>query len=133
MTDANVNLAKSMYAAFQRGDVATIVNTCAPDIAWEINGRQSDFPTLGTRRGRSGVQDFFATVAEHLDFSEFSPQEFHPSGDKVFVLGRYAMIVKKTGKPMACGWCHVFTIRDGSVTAFQEFTDTAQAAEAYRS
>jgi len=132
MTDASVKLAKDMYAAFQRGDIGTIVNACAPDIAWEINGRQSDFPTLGTRHGRAGVQDFFATVAEHLNFSEFSPQEFYPSGDKVFVLGRYAMTVKKTGKPMACGWCHVFTVRNGIITGFREFTDTAQAAEAYR-
>jgi uncharacterized protein len=132
MTEANVNLAKSMYAAFQRGDIATIVNTCAPDVAWEINGRKSDFPTFGPRHGRPGVQDFFGAVAEHLDFSEFSPQEFYPSGDKVFVLGRYAMTAKKTGKPMACAWCHIFTIRNGVVTGFQEFTDTAQALDASR-
>ena len=132
MSEANVNLAKSMYAAFQRGDIATIVKTVTPDIVWDVNGRKSDFPTLGTWKGPAGVQDFFASVAQHLDFSEFSPQEFYPSGDKVFVLGRYAMTVKKTGKPMACGWCHVFTVRDGKVTGFQEFTDTAQAADAYR-
>jgi ketosteroid isomerase-like protein len=27
---------------------------------------------------------------------------------------------------------HVFTIKGGKVTAFREFTDTAQFAEAYR-
>ena len=78
------------------------------------------------------MQGFFASVAEHLDFSEFTPKEFYPSGDKVFVLGRYAMTVKKTGLPMASDWCHIFTIREGRVTAFHEFTDTAQVAEAYR-
>ena len=132
MSDANVNLAKSMYAAFGRGDIGTIVNTCAPNVVWTMNGRQSDFPTLGTRKGYSGVQDFFAAVAQNLDFSEFSPKEFYPCGDRVFVLGRYAMAVKKTGKPMACDWCHIFTVRDGKVTDFLEFTDTAQAAAAYR-
>jgi len=132
MSDANVDLAKSMYAAFQRGDIATIVKTVTPDISWELAGRPGDFPTIGTWRGPSGVQDFFATVAKHLDFSEFSPTEFFPSGDKVFVLGRYAMTVKQTGKAMACDWCHIFTIRDGRVIGFLEFTDTAQAAEAYR-
>jgi ketosteroid isomerase-like protein len=132
MSDANVNLAKSMYAAFQRGDIATIVKTVTPDISWELTGRRSDFPTLGTWSGPSGVQEFFATVAQHMDFSEFSPKEFYPSGDKVFVLGHYAATVKKTGKPMACDWCHVFTISGGRVTGFHELTDTAQAAAAYR-
>jgi hypothetical protein len=132
MSEANVTLAKAMYAAFQRGDIATLVKACAPNIVWSTHGRQSDFPTLGTRKGHAGVQEFFAAVAQHLDFSEFSPQEFYPSGDKVFVLGRYAMAVKKTGKPMACDWCHVFTVRNGIVVQFDEFTDTAQAAAAYR-
>jgi ketosteroid isomerase-like protein len=132
MSEANVTLAKNMYDAFGRGDIATIVKAVAPDISWQIIGRASDFPTLGARNGPSGVQEFFATVAQHLDFSEFSPNEFYPVGDKVFVLGRYAMTVKKTGRPIASDWCHVFTIRDGKVTAFREFTDTAQAAEAYR-
>jgi uncharacterized protein len=78
------------------------------------------------------VQAFFADVAQHLDFSEFSPKEFYPVGDKVFVLGSYAMTVKKTGLPHASDWCHIFTISDGKVTAFREFTDTAQVAAAYR-
>ena len=132
MSEANVDLIKSMYAAFGRGDIATIVNTVTPDISWGVTGRKSDFPTLGTWKGPAGVQGFFASVAEHLDFSEFTPKEFYPSGDKVFVLGRYAMTVKKTGLPMASDWCHIFTIREGRVTAFHEFTDTAQVAEAYR-
>jgi ketosteroid isomerase-like protein len=42
------------------------------------------------------------------------------------------MTVKKTGKPIDTDWCHVFTVHGGKVTAFTEFTDTAQAAEAYR-
>jgi uncharacterized protein len=40
--------------------------------------------------------------------------------------------VKKTGRRIASDWCHVFTVRDGKVAAFREFTDTAQAAAAYR-
>ena len=29
-------------------------------------------------------------------------------------------------------WIHVFTVRDGKVTTFREFTDTAQFAAAYQ-
>ena len=50
------------------------------------------------------------------------------SGDKVFVLGVFNQIVEETGKEVASEWCHVFTVRDGKITAFRGFIDTAQPA-----
>jgi ketosteroid isomerase-like protein len=129
----NVALVKSLYAAFGKGDIATIVGAVTPDVDWEAVGRSSDFPTLGPRKGPAAVQEFFGLVGTNLTFSEFSPKEFYAVGDKVFVLGRYAMTVKKTGKSMASDWVHIFTITGGKVSIFREFLDTARAAEAYRS
>jgi ketosteroid isomerase-like protein len=128
----NVALAKSLYAAFGKGDIPTIIAALAPDVSWEAVGRSSDFPTFGARKGPAAVQEFFALVGSNLEFSDFSPKEFFPVGDKVFVLGHYAMTVKRTGKKMDSDWVHVFTIVGGKVTAFREFLDTARAAEAYR-
>lgn len=132
MSHANLNLVQSLYAAFGRGEIATVVNAVSADCVWEITGRKSDFPAFGAFNGQVGVKSFFDSVGQQLDFKEFSPVEFYPTGDKVFVLGRYAVAVKKTGKSMASNWCHIFAIRDGKVTSFREFTDTAQIAEAYR-
>ena len=132
MSQANIATVQRLYAAFGRADIATIINGCTPDIAWHCNGRRSDFPTFGHFNGHSGVTGFFKTVAETNAFSEFSPREFYSDGDKVFVLGHYALTVKKTGKSMASDWCHIFTFQDGKVAKFREFLDTAQAAEAYR-
>jgi len=128
----NVALCKSLYAAFGKGDTATIVAAMAADADWETVGRSSDFPTFGPRKGQPGVQEFFNLVGSNLEFSEFTPKDFYPVGDKVFVLGRYAMKVKKTGKAMTSDWVHIFTIADGKVKTFREFLDTARAAEAYR-
>jgi ketosteroid isomerase-like protein len=132
MSDANISLVQDLYAAFARGEVGTIVSACAPDVDWRLVGRKDDYPTFGAWKGPSEVEKFFKLVADMEDFQDFSPREFHGSGDKVFVLGFYALTVKKTGRAMATEWCHVFTIRDGKVAAFREFTDTAQAAAAYR-
>ena len=132
MSNANIAHVQSMYAAFGRGDVATIIAGASPDIDWESVGRQNDFPALGPRKGAKEVQDFFRIVAENEDFSDFSPREFYAAEDKVFVLGSYRLKLKKTGKSIASEWIHVFTLRDGKVTRFREHTDTAQFAEAYR-
>ena len=132
MSSANVTLVQSLYAAFGRGDIATILSALTADVHWHVNGRPNDFPGIGTWNGPAEVQKFFQTVAEHEDFSEFTPQEFHAADDKVFVLGRYAQTLRKTGRKVASDWCHVFTIKDGKVTSFKEFNDTAQFAEGFR-
>ena len=78
------------------------------------------------------MQKFFGTVAELLEFSEFTPREFYSDRDKVFVLGYYAMTVRKNGRPYASDWIHIFTFRDGKVAKFREFMDTAGIADAWR-
>jgi uncharacterized protein len=132
MSQADVAIVQSMYAAFGRSDIATIIAGVTPNIDWTCNGRPSDFPTFGQFKGPNAVGDFFKKVGEHLKFSVFSPDEFYSDGDKVIVLGHYAMAMTKTGKTMASNWCHVFTFRNGKVAKFQEFLDTAAAAEAFR-
>lgn len=128
-----VALVKSLYAAFGKGDIPTIIAALAPDVHWEAVGRPSDMPTLGARKGSAAVQEFFNLVGSSYTFSEFSPKEFHAAGDRVFVLGHYAFTAKKTGKSAASDWIHIFTIVGGKVTTFREFLDTARAAEAFRS
>jgi ketosteroid isomerase-like protein len=132
MSNANVTLVQSLYAAFGRGDIATIVNAMAGDVVWTVHGRPKDHPALGTHKGPAGVQKFFGIVADTQTPTDFSPREFHPSGDKVFVLGHYDWTFRKTGKKVSADWVHVFAIKDGKVTTFDEFTDTAQLAEAMR-
>lgn len=126
MDAANIKIVQDLYAAFGRGDVAGLVAGMTADIDWQTLGPDKDYPTFGHRKGTAAVQEFFAQVAVTEEFSEFSPREFYPSGDKVFVLGSYAGKVKKTGRPFACEWAHVFTIAGGKVSKFREYTDTAQ-------
>jgi len=82
-----------LYGAFGRGDIDTIVAGCLPEVNWVSGGRKEDYPPFGARKGTDAVRDFFHSVAEVQDFSEFSPKDFYADRDKVFVLGRYAMTV----------------------------------------
>jgi ketosteroid isomerase-like protein len=131
MSQANITFVQAMYAAFSRGDVDTIVQGCTEDIDWKSGGRKEDFPAFGTRNGAAGVRDFFRSVAEQLEFSEFSPQEFYADRDKVFVLGHYVGTMKKSRNRFRSEWCHVFTFRGGKVEKFHEFTDTATVRAAF--
>jgi ketosteroid isomerase-like protein len=132
MSSANIAFIQSLYAAFSRGDIATIINALSPDVDWSVNGRRKDYPLLGSWKGSNEVQKFFQGVAEHEEATDFSPREFFAAEDRVFVLGHYAWKIRKTGRAVASDWVHVFTVRAGKIAAFREFNDTAQFAEAYR-
>ncbi len=72
MSNANVDLIQSLYAAFGRGDIATIVNALSSDVDWNVNGRHKDHPLIGTWKGPGEVQKFFQGIAEHQEFDSSS-------------------------------------------------------------
>ena len=111
MSNANVAHIQSLYAAFGRGDVATIVAGLTPDVDWETVGRQKRLSDARAPQGHRAVEEFFKLVAENEDFSDFTPREFYAADDKVFVLGSYSLTVRKTGRPIASEWVHVFTLK----------------------
>ena len=132
MSAANIAHVQSLYAAFGRGDIGTIVGAAVPSTVWHVHGRTKDYPALGVHKGPQGVQRFFEIIAEIQEVVSFTPREFYAADDKVFVRGNYAWTIRKTGKAVSCEWLHMFTIRDGKLAGFDEFTDTAQFAEAIR-
>src|SRR5262249_26897113 len=128
-----VSLVRHLYAAFQRGDIEAIVATCAPDVTIGLDGRPSDVPMFGHRNGATGVREFFRVLAETHEITEFEPQDFYADRDKVFVPGRYAWTMCRSRRPGDSEWFHIFTFRDGKLTAFRSLNDTALLTEAYRS
>jgi ketosteroid isomerase-like protein len=132
MSNANITFVQGLYAAFGKGDIATVVAGAAPDVDWVVNGSRKDFPTFGAWHGAGEVKKFFDSVGQHQESKVFSPQEFYAADDRVFVLGHYEWVIRKTGRTVASDWVHVFTIRGGKVAKFREFNDTAKFVEAYR-
>ena len=50
--------------------------------------------------------------------------------DKVFVRGSYTWnACARPASRVSSEWLHMFTIRDGKLAGFDEYTDTAQFAE----
>jgi ketosteroid isomerase-like protein len=132
MAADNAALVRGLYEAFGRGDIDALVNACAADVRWQVKGRPSDFPMIGTWTGPDGVRDFFRKLAETEEAGAFEWRDFHAAGDTVFVLGRYSWTVRKTGRKVECEWVHVFRLAQGKIASFSEFTDTAQFAAAWR-
>jgi len=125
MTD-NPNLIRSLYDAFGRGDVKAILDNVDPSIEWISNGDGKTIPWGGKRGGVGGVASFFQALADNVKFEAFEPRQFFASGDVVTVIGRTrAQFKKPPGGIFESEWAHIFTFKNGKLSRFQEFYDTA--------
>lgn len=125
----NVKIAKQAYENYRAGNIPSLLKLVSDNVEWvlpEVPG----VAVSGTRQGRDGVTDFFRTLEESQEVISFEPQQFIAQGDKVVVLGRYSFRVKGTRQQFDSDWAHLFTIQNGQITRFQEFTDTAAVAVA---
>lgn len=117
-------IVQQAYEAFGRGDVAGVLKLVAEQVDWEFVG-SPNLPYAGRRRNHKEVADFFAAVARADDIHGFEPQEFIEAGEHVTVLGWESSTARETGKAFQTPWVHVFTVKDGKVTRWRGFFNTA--------
>jgi hypothetical protein len=126
---SNSDLIQSLYAAFGRGDVKTILDSLDPSVEWVSNGDGNIIPWGGRREGVSGAASFFQALADNLEFEAFEPREFFEDGETVVVIGRTRARVK-TGGVFDSDWTHIFSLKKGKLHRFREFYDTKSIADA---
>jgi ketosteroid isomerase-like protein len=128
----NTNVVKQTYAAYKAGDLEGLLKNYAEEVRWEIYG-PATIPTTGTRHGIAALREFFATLDKLMAVQSFEPREYIAQDDQVAVLGDYKWTVKPTGRTFASNWVHVVTLKEGKITRFREYTDTAAAVAAFGS
>lgn len=127
----NTNLVRQAYGNFQRGDIPGVLGLLSDDIEW-ITPETEELPFASAYHGVEEVGRFFSTLDDAQEVLQFEPTEFVAQNDKVVALGHYAWRVKATGRDFQSDFAHVFTMRDGKIARFQEYTDTAAANAAFR-
>ena len=81
--------------------------------------------------GSRGSRRVFQILSGTQEVRQLELREFVAQGDKVVALGHYAWHVKSTDRGWESDFVHVLTVRDGKVTRFQEYTNTAAFVEAF--
>jgi ketosteroid isomerase-like protein len=127
----NTEIVKQAYDSFKRGDIQAVLGLMSEDINWRLP-QVENMPQSGQRRGINQVTEFFSLLAQTQDVKEFEPREFIAQGDRVVALGHYAWTAKETGRDFESDFVHVFTVRNGKVTGFDEYFDTATVAAAFQ-
>jgi uncharacterized protein len=129
----NEKIIRGLYAAYLTADLASVLQACSDDTEWVAIGSPDRLPYAGTHRGPEQVARYFAILDDKEESDHLVPQEVIATGDKVIVFGNYSARVNATGRKFETDFVHVFTLRDGKITNFRDFYDTAAAVEAYQS
>jgi ketosteroid isomerase-like protein len=92
------------------------------NISWtEAKG----FPYGGTYIGLENIiRNVFSRLgSEWIDY-KFTPEDYVASEDKVVAYGAYSGTYKVTGKYFEARVAHVWKLKDGKITGFEQFVDS---------
>jgi hypothetical protein len=124
----NVEIVNAFHDAIAHGEVDAALAYLADDVAWtEAEG----FPYAGTKVGPQAVkEEVFGRLRAEWDPFVLDRDEILDAGGTVVGVGTYSGTYKATGRSMRARVVHVWKLRDGKVTAFEQFVDTLKVAEA---
>lgn len=130
MADATETV-KALYDAFAQGALPAIMDRFDAQIRWmeaESGPLAQTNPHVGAMAVAEGI---FMRLAGEID--NFTVNVEQLSGDSMTVTaqGRYRGTVNSTGTELDAQFAHVWTVHDGKVTNFQQYTDTYQWRAAY--
>jgi ketosteroid isomerase-like protein len=115
---------RSAYAAFNRGDMDTAVESLDPQIAWT---EPAEFPGGGTYHGRDGARRYLtqsrAAWAEVIS----EPERFITAGNRIVVFVHARVRPKDNTQWQEVRIADVYTIRDGKAIEMRAFADRQEA------
>lgn len=132
-TKSNVSVIQGMYESFAKGDVPSVLAALDPKVEWNeaenfIYGNNK--PIIGPD---AIVNDVFMKLGTEWEgFALVNIQLINMDNGMVLATGRYQGKYKKNGAVVDAQMAHVWTLKDGKVIKFQQYTDTKQFAEAIK-
>ena len=131
MSETNVEIVKSLFAAWKDRNPQAALKHIDPDIEVDFTGMASG---VGGARpvasGREELQGVLADWFEAWESLEWFPQNFIDAGDNVIVWLRLEARGRKSGAAVESNQAVVYTLKDGLIVAFRGYDTLAAATSA---
>lgn len=125
----NVDLIKSVYAAFSRGDLEGFLRDLHDDVEWEAwsdnSAQRAEVPYLVARKGKTAVPGFFAALSG-IELHRLELLDFLAGENSVAVEVEIEFTIKASGKRLRDQELHLWSLADGKVTRMRHYVDTAK-------
>jgi ketosteroid isomerase-like protein len=131
-TPSNLSVIDGAYKAFAVGNIPAVLAVMDANIVWneaEGNSYADGNPYIGPDEVLNGV---FVRIGEDHEYFNLTDIKLHEmSNNQVLATLRYKAKLKKNGAEYNTQAAHLWTLKDGKVTNFQQYVDTKQLADAF--
>ena len=128
MSQENVAVVKSFFAAFARRDLDAAARVLHPEV--EIRPALVGGPEGIVYRGLDGNRRFWGDIDAAWTTFRIEPQEFRDLGERVLVLGRAIAVAPASGIALDEASAWIADVRGGVIVRFRSFTSQREAVEA---
>ena len=120
-----VQIVEAVYAALADGDLPIVLARLGDSVAWhEAPGMPYEGPA--PYRGAQDVAEHvLARITADIDQLALTNREVIGLGATVACLGTYTGTARRSGRRLDLPYLHVWTVADGRITEFRQYTDTA--------
>jgi ketosteroid isomerase-like protein len=126
MPHANVEIVRRLIQAWNQRDLEAALQDMHPEC--EVRGVE----VRETLRGHDGLAAGFRDWFEAFEEFTIEPEDFVEHGNRVLVPMRQRARGKGSGLEIEQRFYQLFTLRDGMVFHFEEYSEEADALEALR-
>ena len=117
---SNASIIEGAYAAFARGDIGGVLDLVDDDVEWSS---PATLPQGGHFHGRAGVGQFFQALGNGWSALTLDVEGVSEAGSDTVIGVVRADGTRRDGGPSGYGAAHVFTVRQGKIVRFREYTD----------
>ncbi len=126
---SNIDIVRTGYESFSRGDIQTTLAMFAEDIEWH-EPEWTYGPASGSFRGRDEVlRRILAPIPELNDAFALDPREFYCDGDTVIVTGVFNVTPRGAGHAVQVPFAHVWTVHGGRIDSLRAYNDVREIVE----
>src|SRR6266496_526651 len=119
MSQENVEIVRSIYEAFNRGDWEAAFRDTRPDV--ELTTPPGG-PNSGTYRGREECEAYFRELLTPFEAWAVQPEEFFERGDQVAVVVKSRARPKGSSAEIEIRTGALWTIREDKATSLRFFS-----------
>ncbi|WP_298145762.1 nuclear transport factor 2 family protein [Flavobacterium sp.] len=126
----NIEVVKKMYQLFAEGDTEKIKAIFDENLKWNM---MVGFPNGGQYIGIEAVfENVFGYLSKYWDTWKAISTRYIETEEGVFVIGHYEGTYKKTGKAVKADFASEYKVKDGKITEYNQYTDTALVIDAMK-
>lgn len=120
-----MEVVQAVFVSHKSRDTPGLVDLLDPDVQWHT-AQGHPYAGNGPWHGpREVVEHVVNPVNNDWDNYQTRVDELIDAGDKVVMIGRYTGVHKATGRTLDAPVCTIYRVRDGLITSFEQYTDTA--------